>query len=766
MEASNITTQRNYYDDLATRAVGNGHPLEAAIEQAANAYLDGKPATQGKRKLTRRERDSQFWLSRTVKDCPTTAWSTDPMVLALARYLSQEQLAVEGLINAVAQVAPDALIRAVRYSGLILNQESPRRAELTLAGESCPAVRELCRVLDIFDQAHRLRVKALQAEKDRLTHLSAFDLLIYASLYAFECLVGNDIAAMKAGQATESRTELAWHAINDLLAWKLETADESSLRLNDASIGLSLARHLRPILFDEGRSGASEAVQAFHAFHALLDAQIELNEFISQSADAFCYDESIRFVRHEDRLEIVEIDPAARTAWQNDGRKLRRLHDYWFHRAIDEFIEYVAEDPGRWDIGRPENADANRMAWLRALQAKLRLQEVYGIADEVVTDSGEPVNVFQACLSLNLMSAHFERDFLVAFTDRLGSTGDWRSALRQMTMEGLLNGMQNRLPITWSGREAKITNITGWTVNKSQPEGSPRMASAILDFWTYDMAVLAARLQKSEPGLQPYLFERPVLKFGATLVQLPWTVGMQNNSTAAINNLRRLGSRRGNVQEETQRIEASLAKALESRGFRVLLNWQPPREDAFDDPGEVDVIAARDGQLFVLEVKSTFMRKSQREAWVHATTTLRKAGLQLRRKVAAVLRAVESTAEFRMAFGLNAGQSITHHHGWIVDTSIESDHQRFSGFLKVSVEEMLIALHDDRHQLKDLSGFRTASPELTESLNQDQSRSRTTMYPDGFSSERFVKVIEAGVVWDEVEIDDQVLQGQGRLACM
>ncbi len=765
MEASDTNTQRNYYDDLATRALGQGHPLEEAIERAASAYLDGKPATQGKHKLAKKERDKLFWLSRAVKDCPTSAWSTEPMVLALARYLSQEQLAVEGLVNAVAQIAPDALIRAVRYSGLVLNQQPLRRAELTLAGASCPAVRELCRVLDIFDQAHRLRVADVQIEKDRLTHLSAFDFLVYASLYAFECLVGKDIASMKAGQGDESRTELAWHAINDLLAWKLETTDGSSLKLNDASIGLSLARHLRPILFDEGRGGASEAVQNFHAFHALLDAQIELNEFISRSADAFCYDDSIRFVRHEDRLEIVEVDPAARTAWKNDGHKLRRLHDYWFHRAIDEFVEYVAEDPGRWDIGRPENADANRMAWLRALQAKLRLQEVYGIADEVTSDTGEAVNVFQALLSLNLMSAHFERDFLVAFADRLDSMGDWRSALQHMTMEGLLNGMQNRLPITWSGREAKISNITGWTVNESQPKGSPRMASAILYFWTYDMAVMATRLQQREPGLQPHLFERPVLKFGATLVQLPWIVGMQNNSTAAINNLRRLGSRRGNVQKETQRIEASLARVLESHGFRVQLNWQPPREEALDDPGEVDVIAARDGHLFVLEVKSTFIRRSQREAWVHATTTLRKAGLQLQRKMAAVLRAVESSAEFRMAIGLNDGQSITHHHGWIVDTSIESDHQRFSGFLKISVEEMLIALRDDRHQLKDLSEFRTASPELTESLDQDQSYSRTTMYPDGFSAERFVKAIEAGVVWDEVGNDGQAMQGQGFLAC-
>lgn len=749
MEASDTTTQRNYFDDLATRYLGNGHTLEAAIERAANAYLDGKPQTQGKRKLTTRERDSQFWLSHPVKDCPTSAWTTEPMVLALARYLSQEQLAVEGLINAVAQIAPNALIRAVRYSGLVLKQQSPRRAELTLAGASCPAVAELCRVLDIFDLAHRLRVAAVQVEKNRLTDLSAFDFLVYASLYAFECLVGKDIAAMKAGQASASRTELAWHAINDLLAWKLETAEESSLKLNDASIGPSLARHLRPILFDEGRGGTSEAAQNFHAFHVLLDAQIELNEFIGRSADAFCYDDSIRFVRHEDSLEIVEVDPAARTAWQNDGHKLRRLHDYWFHRAMDEFVEYVAADPGRWEIGRPENADANRMAWLRALQAKLRLREVYGIADEVTSDSGEPVVVFQALLSLNLMSAHFESDFLVAFADRLDSMGDWRSALQRMTMEGLLNGMQNRLPITWSGRVAKITNITGWTVNESQPKGSPRMASAILDFWTYDMAVMATQLQQREPGLQPHLLERPVLKFGTTLVQLPWIVGMQNNSTAAINNLRRLGSRRGNVQEETQRIEASLAKALESRGFRVLLNWQPPREDAFDDPGEVDVIATRDSHLFVLEVKSTFIRQSQREAWVHATTTLRKAGQQLQRKVAAVLRAVESNVEFRMAIGLNDGQSITDHHGWIVDTSIESDHQRFSGFLKVSVEEMLIALRDDRHLLKELSEFRTASPELTESLDPNQSYGRTTMYPDGFNAERFVEVVEAGVVWHE-----------------
>ena len=113
MEASNATTQRNYYDDLAARASGTGLPLEAAVERVASAYLDGKPQTQGKRKLTRKERDNLFWSSRTVKDCPTSAWATESMELALTRYFSQEQLAIEGLVNAVARTAPDALIRAV-----------------------------------------------------------------------------------------------------------------------------------------------------------------------------------------------------------------------------------------------------------------------------------------------------------------------------------------------------------------------------------------------------------------------------------------------------------------------------------------------------------------------------------------------------------------------------------------------------------------------------------------------------------------------------
>nr|MCU0975294.1 hypothetical protein [Steroidobacteraceae bacterium] len=136
------------------------------------------------------------------------------------------------------------------------------------------------------------------------------------------------------------------------------------------------------------------------------------------------------------------------------------------------------------------------------LQAQLRLREAYGVADEVTSASGDTVDLFQGLLSLNLMSVFFQRDFLAAFAERLDASGNWIVALRRLTMDGLREGFQNRLPLTWSDRDSKVANITGWTVTASEPKGNPRMASAILDFWTYDTVAMAERLQRNEPGLQ------------------------------------------------------------------------------------------------------------------------------------------------------------------------------------------------------------------------------------------------------------------------
>lgn len=509
-------------------------------------------------------------------------------------------------------------------------------------------------------------------------------------------------------------------------------------------MGRSLARLLAPVLQctperdDAGRPDRD-------SFRALLEAQLELNAFISRSADAFSYDDGIRFVRHGTVLEIVEVDAALRAAWARDGRKLARLNEYWFYRALDAF---ALSGMATQTIGRPANHAANQLAYIRALRTHLQLRHVYGITETVLGDAGEPVDVFQASLSLELMSAFFQRDFLEAFTRHLRVHGDWRVALRKLVEGGALEGLQNRCPLTWSDREAKIKNITGRTVTPASPLGDARMAAAILDFWSSDWAELSSQVQAQGAGLRPELLERPVLKFGPLLIQLPWHVGLQNNSTAAINKLRRLGQRRGQAREETQRIEAGLGQALETRGFAVVPNWTPDC-NAHGNAGEVDLVCALDGFVLVIEVKSTFVRMSQKEAFQHASTTLRKAGGQLRRKLDAVTRELNGDCALAQALRLDPGGPATEVHGWIVDTSIECDHQRFAGFLKVSLEEVLIALRDDAQLLHDPDNL-FLSDATRAPGGADEGASARTLYPQGFSARRFVQVIETQAVWEGI----------------
>ncbi len=727
----------NYYWSRFQRLLDAGKDASVAAQSAALAYLDSKPVHNGK-PLTRAERHTAFWSSSFLADLPAQAWQSQAMVLALAQYMGQERVSNTAMLANVAMVAPDVLVRAVRGSGLVLTQHSPRRTELDPLAASSPVIAELCKVLDVFDLAYRQRLSTVAMWQHMLAKLSPIELLSYASLHAFEHWVPAEFGVVAPSAAAHVDLQAAWDAVNDILLWKLSTCADESIRLTDAVMGQSLAKHLSPFLFPSP-SGPPARHDLREAFANLLAEQMELNSFVTQSANAFSYDHSIEFVRIGDRLEINELDATARTTWQRDGRKLSKLHNYWYYRALDAFVD---SGMATRQIGRAENHTFNQVAFTKALRTQLQLTEVYGVSDTVTTDTGGTVPLFQALLSLELMNVFFQRDFLEAFVNHLRTTGNWAAALSMMAMNGLRDGYQIRFPLTWSSRDSKIANMVGWTVTPEHPQGSRQRTEAIVDFWSSDWSKLAKQLQDGAAGLKPDLFERPILKMGQTLVQLPWVVGLQNNSTAAINNLRRLGARRNEARAETQRIETQLGDLLQTRGFKVVLNWIPP-VGPDGNAGEVDLICARGGSVLVLEVKSTYLRRSQQDVWQHATTTLRKAGQQLHRKVAAVRQALAGPSDLAQSLGLESGSSASQMCGWIVDTSIECDHQRFSGFLKVSLEELQIALRDDRHLLHDPDGiFAQTAPADRIELK--------SLYPQGFNADRFFEVVHSQAVWDEI----------------
>lgn len=663
-----------YYDAVFASARANGLSIETSADHAAMAFLNGKPANIGKHKWSGTARQSAFWTSSFLSDLPVQAWQQESLRLALTRYLGQDRFSCPDIVAQIATLAPEVLQWAVRHAGLVLRQDSPRWREIAALGESLPdALFELVQMFHIFRKAHQIRVEEVEQLRKPLTELSPLDMLAYASLYAFEHLLQNLLEGHSPPEAPD--VQEVWDAMDDLLTWKLVTCDVATLQLNDSAIISSLRQHLTPFLFPS-REQPGLRHDFYENFVALLDAQIELNAYVNRSADAFSYDDGIRFVREGDHLEIVEVDAKARAEWSRNGDKMDRLHLYWMYRGMDALMA----SPELLAQVSPLHLEANLQAFAKAMGTWLRLQEVYGVAEHVRTDTGSTVDVYRALLATELMTAHYMEDFLKPFQQHLQHSCHPWLALGRLALSGMLQSeMQNRFPVTWSDRSTKIGRITPWTATKEHPRGQTKAAEAILDFWTSDWNVWAESLRGGDAALRPRWQERPILKMGRYLFQLPWMMAVQNNATAVVNNLRRLGARRDDARNETRRIEERLGALFKQRGFQVLVGYElPAQEGDKADAGEIDLLCALDGRLLILELKSTYQRRSMQDAWMHRSSSLCKAGWQLHRKSQAVQSALQHDQVLRSALILPSDgfPEIT---SWIVDTSLEWD-RRPPGF--------------------------------------------------------------------------------------
>ena len=70
-----------------------------------------------------------------------------------------------------------------------------------------------------------------------------------------------------------------------------------------------------------------------------------------------------------------------------------------------------------------------------------------------------------------------------------------------------------------------------------------------------------------------------------------------------------------------------------------------------------------------------------------------------------------------------------------MDTSIEHDQEIIDGFLKVSLEGLIIILRNERQLL-------SRNLLLEDEVIEDD------LFPDGFSVQLFIEIVEKGKLWD------------------
>ncbi|AAZ27646.1 hypothetical protein [Colwellia psychrerythraea] len=724
----------NYFEQKYSSLLERGCSCDEASLEIIDAYLAGKPIRLKKQKKV--NKDNLFWSSKVIWDFSTEVLSSNAFVLALSRYFAQGNTTNFDLLKYIAKNSPSSVGKGVRHSEVVLRPESDKWAEIKKLGETVPgSLTKLIKVCECFQLAHKQRLDLLAQCQKPFEKLSIFEVLSYSSLYAFQGFVEPELSLDREVISTTAK----FIALTKIVEWKISTSEPVSFKLTEMKIAESLKVHLSPIIFPSNEDSVIPETLLFQ-FSELIQAQVELNEFLSRSVVPFCFDDEESYFLNGNQLERTILDNVVNQAWDLNGRKLNLLDGYWFYRGLNEFINSgMAEQ----QIGSKYYHQWNQTAYIKALGSALLLSEIYGVDKTVSTDNGMNVEVFQALLSLELMLAFYNKDYIEVFFREYENTGQWQGALSMLAMGGLLdttnNEFQNRFPITWLNWKQKAKNIVGWTVSDVFPKGNLKAAEAILDFWSLDFKKWGSELQNSNRQKLPVLTERPIFKLGNYSVQLPWMMACQLTNVNAINNLRRFANSRPELKDETSRIEERLGESFRKRGFTVLDSYMPSSCDSIN-PGEIDLICKLDDFVLVIEVKSTYRRSSQREAIGYKNHALRKAGLQIKRKTDAVKHLLLTDNQFKSSLGIGESSHCTAI-GWIADTCMEFDHEYFNDFLKVSVEELHIALNDDANLLMD----------MTELYGDDENdREADSLYQNGFSSESFVDVIENSKIWESL----------------
>lgn len=688
----------------------------SALDECIQHFLDQRPGSKGITSLDRAIglAAAPFW--HDVEAVNTSSYAA----LALSHLLRFETALSDELLNQLVYKNPEVLRWAIRYSKLFTQQDSPvwKRLRPRLVGTEWQAFLAVCdRLLEQLQPFDQL----IETAERQVAHLSLLETLSYLSVLAYERLTPEN----------QSRPEQSeWKAYTRIITNKLKTCGDRDFALTENRLGQSLKQHLSPILFPSP-SITQSCLDNLEAFALLIAATQERMDY-EGSIDWFCFDPECCYQIKPGESVIYNQTDQGSIAWQRTERKVQALWHYWINRGFQAFLALGMDQQ---QIGSAENHERNTLAYAKALRSALQLQEIYGLEDEIELANAGRTKLFHILLASELHSVFFQSAYIQPFQQNYAECGIVAQALGKLAFEGLVEG-ENRFPMTWSESDAKVKRIVGWTVCPEHPHGSELAAKAILEFWTNDLNALATTLKQQPLVPIPTLYERPFYKIGRYNFQFPWVVAQQNNLTAAVNNLRRIGARRKGQLDETRRIERQLAELLRQRGFAVEVGYRPPRTDN-EDPGEIDLICHRDGELFLLEVKSGYIRSTTHEIWLHRTKTLRKAAWQLKRKRTALLSALERDDALCGRLGYSHGTSEVRIHAWIVDSSIELDGQRVDGYSVVSLESLHVILRDERHLLC-----------ATEQLGNTK---EVSLFPDGFTATQFAHVVDTGEIWANLE---------------
>lgn len=642
---------KNYYEEKFDSLFTEFDPkkaLEKIVEDLL--YKSSQP-----KYFDYKNKFDMFWQSNFIKLLTVDEVRSENYILALSQYIRYTITDKNICINYL-KLDIQSFILAVRYSGIILNSEHDSWGILKEISQEFDS-EELCSFIQTvthlqLQYKHRLAVYEDIQNKLNIGQITAMS---FSSLYAYEYLVPNkDFFQLPYQFDSEEKNsaEVVWRAFDEII----KTSRKNTKKLTEKSLALALKFKMIPFLLGEGMT--SELKTQYDLFKNLVAIKVELINYKRNVLESFSFDSTVKYILKNESLSYLN----QRNVKDNWLEKHSLLLNYWLivgsQRLFDSDYIYRILPTG-------DNLEANAIALSKAFGVKEQLKQIYGICELKINNV--ELDLFDVMKTIYLSQAHYLKDHIQQIEEFLPRSTSHLEALSKLMMHGFMIG-ENRMPFTFATEQEKSKRMSSWIVEGSTNEKIKKM-NQILKFWTCDLYDL---------NDQVTYMQKPFYRIDDFIFQFPWLTAFQNLNTAMINYVRKLHKNRLELKSETDQIELNLAEKLDKIGFQVFCQYVPSEGNA----GEIDLIAMYENHVIVAEVKSTYIRSSIQEIYEYKNFVLNKASYQLDNKVEYIKRHFLSKH-----FG-DINDVIIH--SWIIDTTLEFDHEYFGDHLKVSLDEVII----------------------------------------------------------------------------
>ena len=642
---------KNYYEEKFDSLFTEFDPkkaLEKIVEDLL--YKSSQP-----KYFDYKNKFDMFWQSNFIKLLTVDEVRSENYILALSQYIRYTITDKNICINYL-KLDIQSFILAVRYSGIILNSEHDSWGILKEISQEFDS-EELCGFIQTvthlqLQYKHRLAVYEDIQNKLNIGQITAMS---FSSLYAYEYLVPNkDFFQLPYQFDPEEKNsaEVVWRAFDEII----KTSRKNTKKLTEKSLALALKFKMIPFLLGEGMT--SELQLQYDLFKKLVAIKVELINYKRNVLESFSFDSTVKYILKNESLSYLN----QRNVKDNWLEKHSLLLNYWLivgsQRLFDSDYIYRILPTG-------DNLEANAIALSKAFGVKEQLKQIYGI--EYLKVDNVYLDLFDVMMTLSLSQAHYLKDHIHKFEQFLSDSNFNLEALSKLMMHGFIIG-ENRMPMTFALENDKSKKMSSWITEGSNNQKLKQMKK-ILKFWSFDLY---------DENDQSTYMQKPFYRIDDFIFQFPWLTAFQNLNTAMINYVRKLHKNRLELKSETDQIELNLAEKLDRIGFQVFCQYVPSEANA----GEIDLIAMYDNHVIVAEVKSTYIRSSIQEIYEYKKFVLNKASYQLDNKVEYIKR------HFLSRHFEDINDVIIH--SWIIDTTLEFDHEYFGNHLKVSLDEVII----------------------------------------------------------------------------